>query len=112
MDTSKKSLTRKEELIMLSILSLKQEAYLIAIVDHLADVVQRNVSVTSVYFPLERLEKLGWIESAFGEATAVRGGRRKKIYAITRLGHEVLEEHKRVSDLLWKDYAGIPTTKE
>ena len=36
----------------------------------------------------------------------------KKIYAITRLGHEVLEEHKRVSDLLWKDYAGIPTTKE
>ena len=49
---------------------------------------------------------------AFGESTAVRGGRRKKIYSITRLGFQVLEEHKRISDLLWESYAGVSPTKE
>jgi DNA-binding PadR family transcriptional regulator len=43
------------------------------------------------------------IVSKFGEATAVRGGRRKKIYSVTELGFELLEEHKRVSDLLWQE---------
>lgn len=99
-----KSLTRKEELIILSILNLDRDAYLIAIVDHISKVTGKKASVTSVYFPLNRLEELELIKSEFGEATAVRGGRRKKIYTITQLGFEVLDEHKRISDLLWNSY--------
>jgi len=99
-----KSLTRKEELIMLSILNLKKNAYLVAIVDNLSKTTEKKVSLTSVHLPLNRLEKNGLIESEFGKATAVRGGRRKKIYTITKLGFESLEEHKRISDLLWKEY--------
>ena len=98
-----KSLTRKEELIMLSILNLKKKAYLIAIVDHLSKTTEKKVSLTSVHLPLNRLEKNGLIESAFGEATAVRGGRRKKIYTITKLGFKSLEKYKRISDLLWEN---------
>ena len=75
-----KGLTRKEELIMLSILNLQKDAYLIAITDHLSKITGKRVSLTSVHLPLSRLEKQGLIESEFGEATAVRGGRRKKIY--------------------------------
>jgi PadR family transcriptional regulator PadR len=112
MNEINKSLTRKEELILLSILNLKGNAYLIAIVDHLTKILLKKVSVTSVYFPLDRLEKRELIASAFGEATAIRGGRRKKIYSITKLGYEVLEEHKRVSDLLWENYAGLSSPKE
>jgi len=33
----------------------------------------------------------------------VRGGRRKKIYTITKLDFESLEEYKRISDLLWEN---------
>ena len=99
-----KNLTRKEELIMLSILQLEKNAYLVAIVDHLSQTTGKKVSITSVHLPLNRLEKNGLIESEFGEATAVRGGRRKRIYTITKLGYEALEEYKRISDLLWKDY--------
>lgn len=98
-----KNLTRKEELIMLSILNLKKKAYLIAIVDHLSQTTEKKVSLTSVHLPLNRLEKNGLLESEFGEATAVRGGRRKKIYTITKLGFESLEEYKRISDLLWEN---------
>ena len=99
-----RSLTRKEELIMLSILNLKKEAYLIAIVDHLSKITRKKVSLTSVHLPLGRLEKAGLIASEFGESTAVRGGRRKKIYNLTKWGFEVLVEHKRLSDTLWKGY--------
>ncbi len=98
-----KSLTRKEELIMLSILNLKTNAYLIAIVDHLSKITRKKVSLTSVHIPLSRLEKSELIASNYGEATAIRGGRRKKIYRITDLGLESLEEYKRVSDILWEN---------
>ena len=94
----------KEELILLSILNLQKEAYLVAIVDHLSEVTGKKVSVSSVYFPLDRLETLGWIESRFGASTAVRGGRRKKIYTITKQGFKALDEYKKITDLLWQNY--------
>ena len=112
MSQQMKSLTRKEELIMLSILNLKKNAYLVAIVDHLSQTTRKKVSLTSAHLPLNRLEKNGLIESEFGEATAVREGRRKKIYTITILGFEALEEHKRISDLLWKDYLNYSSPKD
>ena len=104
MEENQRNLTRKEEMILLSILNLKQEAYLIAIVDHLTGITGKNVSVTSVYFPLNRLEKMGIITAEFGEATSVRGGRRKKIYQITEQGFVLLDEYKRISDILWENY--------
>lgn len=98
-----KSLTRKEELIMLSILNLEKDAYLVAIVDHLSRITRKKVSLTSVHLPLSRLEKAGLILSDLGESTAVRGGRRKKIYRITNQGFDMLAEHKRISDTLWEN---------
>lgn len=107
-----RNLTRKEELIMLSILHLKKDAYLISITDHLSEITGKKVSLTSVHSPLSRLEKRGLIRSELGKATAVRGGRRKKIYTITGLGIDALNEHKRVSDMLWKHYSNASPPKE
>ncbi len=106
-----RNLTRKEELIMLSIINLKNNAYLVAITDHLSRITKKKVSMTSVHLPLDRLEKKGLIDSEFGEATSIRGGRRKKIYKITKLGFELLEEYKRISDILWRDYISYLTAK-
>ncbi len=107
-----RNLTRKEELIMLAILNLQNNAYLIAIVDHLSKITGKKVSLTSVHIPLSRLEKSELITSSHGEATAVRGGRRKKIYRITKLGLEALAEHKRISDILWENYLDYLLPKE
>jgi DNA-binding PadR family transcriptional regulator len=107
-----KGLTRKEELIMLSILNLQKDAYLIAITDHLSKITGKRVSLTSVHLPLSRLEKQGLIESEFGEATAVRGGRRKKIYKVTKIGFEELNEYKRITDMLWTNYSMLSVQKE
>lgn len=107
-----KGLTRKEELIMLSILNLQKDAYLIAITDHLSKITGKRVSLTSVHLPLSRLEKRDLIESEFGEATAVRGGRRKKIYKVTKIGFEELNEYKRITDMLWTNYSMLSVQKE
>ncbi len=107
-----KGLTRKEELTMLSILNLQRDAYLIAITDHLSKITGEKVSLTSVHLPLSRLEKRGLIESEFGEATAVRGGRRKKIYRVTKIGFKELTEYKRITDMLWTNYSVLSVRKE
>lgn len=107
-----KGLTRIEELTMLSILNLQRNAYLIAITDHLSKITGKKVSLTSVHLPLSRLEKKGLIESEFGEATAVRGGRRKKIYRVTKIGFKELNEYKRITDMLWSNYSMLSVQKE
>ena len=100
-----KTITRKEELILLAVINLRENAYLIAIQEYLSEITGRKVSLTSVHLPLSRLETNGLIESQLGGASAVRGGRRKKIYSVTASGLEALHEHKRISDLLWADQA-------
>ncbi len=104
MKNKDRGLTRNEEIILLSIFNLKEDAYLVAIVDHISRLTGKKASVATIYFPLNRLEEQGLIVSRFSEATAVRGGRRKKIYSITKQGFERLEEYRRVSQRLWQDY--------
>ena len=105
-----KNLTRKEEMIILSILNLKEEAFLTAIRKHLSNVTNNNASLTSVHIPLSRLEKGGLLLSSFGESTPERGGRRKKIYEVTKLGLAALSENKRISDLLWTNVLILKTS--
>jgi PadR family transcriptional regulator PadR len=97
-------LTRKEELILLSILNLRDDAYLIAIQDYLGEATGKPCSLTSVYMPLNRLEKRGLIESRWGAAAEIRGGRRKRIYDLTKIGWEALDWNRKLSEKLWADY--------
>ena len=101
------SLSRREEQILLSIGYLKENAYLVAIRKHLSQVIKKNWSIGAIHIPLRRMEKAGTVEASFGEATAVRGGRRKKIYRVTKKGPAALEENKRVNDLLWADFSQV-----
>ena len=104
-----KSITRIEEMIMLSILNLREEAYLVSIQAYLSEIFKKKVSLTSVHLPLRRLEKIGYLETEMGEATAIRGGRRKKIYKVTDTGFEALEEYRNISNSLWANYLDMST---
>lgn len=101
------TITRREEQIMLAIAALRENAYLVAIRKHLSEVMRKEWSIGAIHIPLRRLERAGFIEACFGEATAVRGGRRKKIYKITSKGISALKENKRVTDILWADFSDI-----
>lgn len=99
-----RSITRIEEMIMLAILNLGEEAYLVSIQNYLSDIFDKKVSLTSVHLPLRRLEKIKYLGSKMGDASAVRGGRRKKIYRVTAVGYKILQEYRSISDMLWENY--------
>jgi len=50
----------------------------------------RKVNIGAIYVTLERLERQGYIASCWGEATAERGGRRKRLYTLNAAGEQAL----------------------
>jgi len=102
-----KLLSQREEHVMLAIWALKEDAYLVAIKKYLANILGKNWTLAAIHTPLRHLEDLGYLESFLGEATAVRGGRAKRIYRITTSGLEVLTEYKKVTETLWANFPGF-----
>jgi PadR family transcriptional regulator PadR len=100
-------LSQREEQILLAIGYLREEAYLVAIRKHLSKITGKELSIGAVHIPLRRIEKQGLIAASFGESTAVRGGRRKKIYRLTSSGLAALKENKRINDLLWANFQKV-----
>ena len=97
-------LSKREEEILLAIGSLGENAYLVSIRKFLSEITDNDLSIGAVHIPLRRLEKAGFLMSHMGDATAVRGGRRKKIYGITSKALDALRENKRVYELLWAEF--------
>ncbi|MEO0727986.1 MAG: helix-turn-helix transcriptional regulator [Bacteroidota bacterium] len=95
-----------EELVLLTVAILQEEAYGNAIATDLKERVGRKVSIGSLQTVLKRLEQKGHLSSAFGAATKVRGGKRKKIYTLTNFGRQGLEDKRRERQSLWDALGG------
>lgn len=100
-----KILSKPEELLMLAVWTLKEQAYGLEILKYVSEKTGSDWSVGSVYVPLDRLVRDGYLETYQGEATAKRGGKRKRFYKITKEGIECLMENVRVHEEMVK---GIP----
>ena len=97
-----------EELVLLIVLILQEEAYVLKIKEEVYSQINRNVAMGALHSTLSRLEKKGFLESEMLGATKERGGRRKRIYNLTSLGKTVLKEAKEQRQMLWQqvpDYA-------
>ena len=90
-----------EELVLLTIAALVSEAYSVAICDALAKHTGRTVKLGVVHAVLTRLEEKGFAKSRLGDATSVRGGKRKRYYTLTSAGKAALVKAKEVRDQLW-----------
>jgi DNA-binding PadR family transcriptional regulator len=75
-----------EQLVLLGVLRLQDDAYGAAIRQEIHARSGRDVSINAVYTTLDRLETKGLLESWTGEPTAQRGGRRRKFYALKPAG--------------------------
>jgi DNA-binding PadR family transcriptional regulator len=60
---------------------------------------------------LSRLEKKGLLESFLAEPTPQRGGRSKRIYTMTSLGRQTMEQIKKVQDRVWSDISEFSTVE-
>jgi len=95
-------LTKLEELVLISVLKLREEAYGIAIYKHIVELTGNEVAVSSVYFPLERLVRRGFLLTVKGGSTPKRGGMRKTYYRMTGKGIAALEDNRALSDRAWQ----------
>ena len=97
-----KLLTRAEEMILLSILRLKDNAYCVPIFDEIQRITQKKWTMGGIYIPLYRLEKNGYVESHLGQPTATRGGKSKRFYRLTPKGLKSLKTIKKIEKATWE----------
>ncbi len=86
------SLGEFEQIVLLAILRLAEDAYGVTIRAEIATCIGRDCSPGALYTTLARMEEKGLLRSRTGGATAERGGRAKRFVAITKAGHKALVE--------------------
>jgi len=96
-------LTRLEEQIMLSVWKLNRNAYGLTIHQHIRKLTRREMAISGIYFPLERLVKKRLLDAYQGKPTAVRGGQSKRYYRLTKRGLEQLLKALEIQQSFWKD---------
>jgi PadR family transcriptional regulator PadR len=90
-----------EELVLLTIAGLADQAYGVAIKEDIEGRSKRKISLGALHSTITRLEEKGLVKSWLGEPTQERGGRRKRFFEITYQGKVTLNRVKELRDDLW-----------
>lgn len=91
-----------EELLLLAIISLLDNAYAVSIQQCLAGKGKRPTTMGAIYTGLDRLEQKGFVRSELGNVTHARGGRRKRFYEVTGAGRAALVEMRQTRERMWE----------
>ena len=90
-----------EEVVILTIGILNNEAYSVSIKNEIEERLSRSVSMGALHTALKRMEDKGYVRSFAGEATDDRAGRPKRYFEITALGKKAIQHTKETRDQLW-----------
>lgn len=91
-----------EELVLLTIASLGENAYGVAIKEDIDVRCKRETSIGALHSTITRLEEKGFIKSRMGDPSVERGGRRKRMFTLTHTGKMALHEMRNLREELWK----------
>jgi len=91
-----------EEIVLLSVAVLDDEAYGVSVTLEIEKQTGRSVGFNTVHTTLQRLEKKGFLTSKMGGATAERGGRRKRFFRLTAAGGRALKDVRDTRTQLWE----------
>jgi DNA-binding PadR family transcriptional regulator len=105
-----KFLSRQEELLLLSILRLGENAYGVPIRQHVSDVTDKYWSIGAIYDVLDRLTRKGMVSTITGEPEKKRGGKSKRFFRLTKQGVRALEEVRELQQKTWVDIS-VPSLK-
>ena len=90
-----------EELVLLTVGILHDDAFGLAIKKELEKQTSRKPMISAVHKVLVRLEKKGYLYSHMGGATSERGGRKKRLYELTISGKAALNESRDLRNSMW-----------
>ncbi|MBV6644472.1 MAG: PadR family transcriptional regulator [Cyclobacteriaceae bacterium] len=91
-----------EELILLTVATLYDDAYGIAIMREIETRTARKITISTVHAALKRLEDKGFVTSRYDGATKARGGRRKHLFQVSKAGQKALAKSREIRNGLWE----------
>lgn len=91
-----------QHLVMVAVARLGDDAFGGSIQDELRRVADRDVSVSTVYVTLVRLEEQGLVESVRGEKKTPTAGRPRRVFRITDEGWEALRAARASLERIWE----------
>lgn len=96
-----------EELVLLTVGSLFDEAYGVAVMDEVKDNAGRDMNISAVHAVLRRLEEKGLLKSRMGGSTNERGGRRKRLFTLTKEGKLAIDQSIALRQALYERIPNI-----
>ena len=91
-----------EQIVLLAILRLGQEAYGVPIRLDIEQRTGRAVTVGALYRTLDRLEEKGYISSVFSDPIPERGGRSKRYFTVRPRGLRTLRASRQALSAMWE----------
>jgi DNA-binding PadR family transcriptional regulator len=91
-----------EQIVLLAVLRLGDEAYGVPIRQEIEKRAGRKVTIGALYATLDRLESKGYLRSWFAEPTPIRGGRSKRYFQLLPAGEQALSNYKAMLDRMWR----------
>jgi DNA-binding PadR family transcriptional regulator len=91
-----------EQMVLLAIVHLRDDAYAIPIVDEIERRTGRSVARAAVYITLRRLEEKGFVSSWMGEPIAERGGKARRYVKLEAAGMKALREARSATEKMWR----------
>ncbi|MCJ7681962.1 MAG: PadR family transcriptional regulator [Candidatus Aminicenantes bacterium] len=100
-------LSRADEILLLTILNLKNNAYGVSIVKEVKIRTGKNLKIGGLWVSLDILAKKGLILKRIGDPTPRRGGRSKIYYSLTPAGLKSLKHIREFNQNLWRGMTDI-----
>jgi DNA-binding PadR family transcriptional regulator len=94
-------LTRHEELILLSVLKLGENAYIVTLRRHIKEISGKAINYGSLCNTLSALIRKGYIKSKESDPVSKQGGRRKVLYSLTDEGKRALKNSYQIHKRAW-----------
>lgn len=96
-----KDLTKTEEILLIAIWKLGDEAYGVTIKDEVKKITGRKYLYSTLYTTLEQLVSKKYIKKRYGDPSPVRGGKRKIFFDMTKSGIKALEKAYNKQKNIW-----------
>ena len=96
-------LSRSEEIVLLTIWKLKENAYGVTIREELSRLTGHDWSFGAVYKPLKQLVHKSYVEKKSSGPSAERGGRSKFLYTLTSDGKDALRNIRKIYKAIWTE---------
>jgi len=98
-----RDLTKTEEILLLSIWRLGEDAYGVRIRRHVSNLIGRDFTYGNLYSALNQMVKKKYVRKRPGDGAPERRGRPRIYYALTREGEKALREAREMNLKLWAD---------